>query len=109
LKFQEDFLKYLFHTFEVSRNIFDLYPFSLFTQSTCRIKTKSKKWYRRVLFHFLDLSLVNSYILFKEICSSLNKKVPNLYEYKLDVALALMYSGSGTADRYVIVGGGGGW
>jgi hypothetical protein len=52
----------------------------------------------------LDLSLVNSFIIYKEICSSLNKKVPNLYEYKLDVALALMYAGSDAAERYVICG-----
>ncbi len=64
-----------------------------------RIKTKSKKWYRRVLFHFLDLSLVNSYILYKEMCSSLNKKVPTLYEYKLDMAQGLMYSPDVAAPR----------
>lgn len=50
-----------------------------------RIKTKSTKWYRRVLFHFIDLALVNAYILYKE-------KTPTpLFEFKLDVAISLMY------------------
>jgi hypothetical protein len=51
-----------------------------------RIKTKSVKWYKRVLYHMLDLTLVNAYILYKQIT-----KQP-LFEFKLDVALALMYA-----------------
>ena len=50
-----------------------------------RIKTKARKWYKRVLYHFTDLSLVNAFILNK-----VNSKMP-LYEFKLEVALALMY------------------
>lgn len=49
------------------------------------MKTKSRKWYRRVLYHFLDLALVNAYILYKQTTN-----MP-LYQFKLDVALALMY------------------
>jgi hypothetical protein len=45
--------------------------------------------------------LINSFILYKEMCSSLNKKVLKLFEFKLDVALALMFSGSGAEERYV--------
>jgi hypothetical protein len=49
------------------------------------MKTKAVKWYKRVLYHFLDLALVNSFILNKATTS-----MP-LYEFKVDVALALMY------------------
>ena len=49
------------------------------------MKTKSKKWYRRVLYHFFDLALVNAYILYKQMTN-----MP-LYQFKLDVALSLMY------------------
>ena len=52
-----------------------------------RIKTRSKKWYKRVLYHFIDLSLINAFILRKEV----NGKLP-LYEFKVTVASALMYS-----------------
>jgi hypothetical protein len=53
---------------------------------TFRIKTKSVKWYKRVLYHFLDLTLVNAYILYKQ-----TTKQP-LFKFKIDVALALMYA-----------------
>ena len=43
------------------------------------------KWYKRVLYHFFDLALVNAYVLYKQMTS-----LP-LYKFKLDVALALMY------------------
>ena len=49
------------------------------------MKTKSKKWYKSVLYHFFDLCLVNAYILYKE------KTVMPLYKFKLDVAISLMY------------------
>lgn len=53
-----------------------------------RIKTKAKKWYKRVLYHFLDLALINSYILFKAMHEDVSMP---LYEFKLDVAVSLMY------------------
>ncbi len=51
-----------------------------------RIKTKARKWYQRVLYHFLDLTLVNTYILHKVLYTQ------PLYEFKIDVAVALMYA-----------------
>jgi hypothetical protein len=51
-----------------------------------RMKTKAKKWYKRVLYHFMDLALINSFILYR----ATNEKAP-LYEFKLDVAVSLMY------------------
>lgn len=53
-----------------------------------RIKTKSVKWYKRILFHFLDLSLVNAYILRK------TKSFIPLFQFKLNVALTLMKGGT---------------
>ncbi len=53
-----------------------------------RIDTKSVKWYKRILYHFIDLCIVNSYILFK--VQTGDSKLP-LYRFKLNVALALMF------------------
>jgi hypothetical protein len=50
------------------------------------MKTKAKKWYRRVLYHFMDLALINSFILYR----ATNEKAP-LYEFKLDVPVSLMH------------------
>lgn len=41
-----------------------------------------------MLYHFVDLALVNSYILDK---AASGENIRPLYEFKLDVALALMY------------------
>lgn len=34
--------------------------------STYKIDRKSKKWWQRIFFHFLDVTVVNAYILYKE-------------------------------------------
>ena len=54
-----------------------------------RIATKSVKWYKRVMYLFIDLSLVNAYLLFKAVEG--NGGLP-LYRFKLDVSLALMFA-----------------
>lgn len=54
-----------------------------------RTKTKSPRWYKRVLLHFTDVAITNSFILRKHQTD--NKKLP-LYEYKLEVATSLMYA-----------------
>ena len=55
---------------------------------TFRMKTRTRKWYKRVLYHFTDLCVVNAHILN-------NATTPSppgpLYQFKLDVALSLMY------------------
>ncbi len=50
---------------------------------------RSKKWYKRLLYHFIDLSLVNAFILRKTATD--NPRMP-LFEFKLAVAQALMYA-----------------
>ena len=50
------------------------------------MKTKSPKWYKRILYHFTDLALVNSFIIRRG-----DGTLP-LFQYKLDVALSLMFA-----------------
>ena len=52
-----------------------------------RIKTKTTKWYRRVLYHFVDLSVTNSWI-----CARQQSNIP-LFEFKMEVATSLMKMG----------------
>ena len=56
-----------------------------------RIKTKSIKWYKRLLYHFIDLALINAYVLYKEV-----EKLPKLalYKFKLEVAMEMMFGGT---------------
>ena len=53
-----------------------------------RITTKSRKWYKRILYHFVDVCLVKAYILRKVVTATTNF---HLFEFKLEVATALMY------------------
>ena len=54
-----------------------------------RIKTKSPKWYKRILFHFMDLSLCNAYLLRKAMTG---ESKLTLIQFKLQVATALMFA-----------------
>ncbi len=53
------------------------------------MKTKSPKWYKRILYHFMDVAMVNAFIIRKALTN--NQKLP-LFEFKLEVAKALMYA-----------------
>jgi hypothetical protein len=57
-----------------------------------RMKTKTPKWYRRILYHFVDLSLVNAFILRNH--ASGERQVAKLYQFKLEVATSLMHADS---------------
>ena len=51
-------------------------------KSIYEIDRKSKKWWHRVLWYFLDVSIVNSYILFKNRTES---STPNLKVFRISV------------------------
>uniref|UniRef100_A0A2S2QP15 PiggyBac transposable element-derived protein 2 n=1 Tax=Sipha flava TaxID=143950 RepID=A0A2S2QP15_9HEMI len=35
-----------------------------------KIKIKSRKWYMRIFYHLLDMTVVNSWILYKRVCKA---------------------------------------
>ncbi|CAK1591763.1 unnamed protein product [Parnassius mnemosyne] len=56
------------------------------------IKVKSRKWYMRIFYHLLDLSVINSWILYKKVSAKKNlnpKQVLNLAEFRAELADAL--------------------
>jgi len=58
-----------------------------------RTRIRSKKWYHRIFFHFMDVVIVNSWLLYKRMNqaqdSSLAQKPMRLLEFKEKVAEAL--------------------
>jgi hypothetical protein len=56
--------------------------------SKFRIKRKSPKWYKRILFHFIDVCVINAFILRKQ---QMGDHKMRLHQFKLSVATALMY------------------
>ena len=51
-----------------------------------RISMKSKKWYKRIIFHLIDIWCVNAWILEKHILGVCSK----LYKFKLALATSLV-------------------
>lgn len=60
-----------------------------------RIKIRSKKWYLRIFFHLVDLTVVNAWILWR---TSSGKYMP-LKEFKSSVALELCKAGKDIARK----------
>jgi len=67
-----------------------------------RIKIRSKKWYHRIMFHLLDLTVVNAWLLYKRDCSSHSirpKRQYTLLEFKTDIASCLCQEHKGISRK----------
>ena len=58
-----------------------------------RISVKSKKWYHRLIWHFFDISIVQSWMLYKR--DTCNNPL-SLKTFKVSVALLLIKEGKST-------------
>ncbi|KAH8038043.1 hypothetical protein HPB51_020693 [Rhipicephalus microplus] len=56
--------------------------------SFCRNELKTKKWYKRIIFHLLDLAIVNSWLLY---CAVKDSEIERA-KFKLQVTLGLRKS-----------------
>ncbi|XP_018561258.1 piggyBac transposable element-derived protein 4-like [Anoplophora glabripennis] len=56
--------------------------------SLYKVNRKSRKWWHRLFWHFLDLSLVNAYIIFRDRLQ--NNRSLNLKDFRLAVAIGLV-------------------
>lgn len=63
--------------------------------SLYRTHLKTKKWYKRVLFHFLDVAVINSWLLFKAVIPQCSMQ---LGVFKMSVARGLIQAVSRTTD-----------
>ncbi|KFM77001.1 PiggyBac transposable element-derived protein 4, partial [Stegodyphus mimosarum] len=62
-------------------------------KSLYEIDRKSKKWWHRIFFHFLDVAIVNSFIMYKLHPSS-ESELKVMKNFRLDIARSLMSLGS---------------
>ena len=63
--------------------------------SLYRINVKSNKYYMKIIFHLIDLSVVNAWLLYRRHCSQINipkKSMMSLLTFRLNVAEALLKS-----------------
>ncbi|KAJ8409212.1 hypothetical protein AAFF_G00242330 [Aldrovandia affinis] len=61
-----------------------------------RNKIRSKKWYHRLVFHFLDMIIVTAWLLYRRDCEGTGmkkKKQMKLYTFKSHIAESLCKSG----------------
>lgn len=59
-----------------------------------KIKMRSRKWYIRLFYHFIDLTVVNSWLLFKRVREEQNLPVEfELPDWRKNIAYSLTKSG----------------
>jgi len=61
-----------------------------------RVKIRSRKWYHRLFFHLLDMTVINSWLLYRRLLSTgpgpVQSKSMSLHDFKTRVAVALCAS-----------------
>ena len=60
-------------------------------KTTYEIDRKSRKWWHRIFWHFVDVGIVNSYIIYKERC---NGPTLNLKDFRLSIVTGLVGAGA---------------
>lgn len=59
-----------------------------------KIKIRSKKWYIRIFYHLLDVTIVNSWLLYKRAAEQNNQKPKlSLSDFRIEVAECLCKTG----------------
>lgn len=60
-----------------------------------RITMRSRKWYLRIFYHLLDMSVINSWLIYKDLKSTeVDPSILNLCQYRLDLAEVLSKIGN---------------
>lgn len=65
-----------------------------------RTDLKCKRFYLRIVFHFIDMAVVNNWLLYRRHCSQLNiKKCIPLIDFKSEISQALIISGKNKVKK----------
>lgn len=70
--------------------------------SLYRIHTRSKKWYHKILFHIIDMCLVNSWFLYRRDSDAKQiqtKDQLKLYDFRMSVARNLLRAGNDRVSK----------
>lgn len=65
-----------------------------------KIGIRSKKWYLRIFYHLIDLTIVNAWILYKRVIKSkvekgkTKEKILNLWEFRINISECLCKHGT---------------
>ena len=54
------------------------------------IQLRSKRWYIKIFYHFLDIAIINSHILYQETYRKAGKKSLDQLEFRMEVIRELM-------------------
>lgn len=65
--------------------------------SLYKVNRKSKKWWHRLMWHFVDLSVVNSYIIYKT--RAVGTKNMSLKDFRIAVATGLIGAGTKQSNK----------
>lgn len=65
-----------------------------------RIKIKSKKWYIRIFYHLIDVTVVNSWLLYKKMCKERGEQAMGLADFRVNLGETLCLLGNqGSSSR----------
>lgn len=60
------------------------------------ILQKTKKWYRTLFYHFIDIGIVNAFIVHKDIASERNEALMNQSDFRWELIDQLAAAGTPT-------------
>ena len=54
------------------------------------IQLRSHRWYVKIFFHLLEISMINSYIIYQNVCKEANVKFMSHLEFRMDIIRDLL-------------------
>lgn len=65
-----------------------------------RVNIKVRRFYLRIIYHLIDMCVVNAWLLYRRHCKQLKiKKTTSLLSFKLDIAYALLQAGKNKVHK----------